>query len=87
MYKDIKEALQGKYVVNVEFIKKNGDTRKMKCTTNLDLIPESKHPKGESSVFSNEEVFRVYDVVNEGWRSFRTDSVVVHDVIKPKKDT
>jgi len=77
MYKQIKEMLQGGQVIYVEFTKKNGDVRKMNCTNNLDLIPESEHPSEDSARVFTEEVVRVYDVDAEGWRSFRVDSVNV----------
>jgi len=77
MYKHIKEMLQNGQVIYVEFTKKNGETRKMNCTTNLDLIPESEHPSEDRASYVNEEVVRVYDINAEGWRSFRVDSVNV----------
>jgi len=77
MYNHIKHMLQEGQVINVEFTKKNGETRKMKCTTNPKLIPESLQPTGDNSNYQSEAIFRVYDVEAEGWRSFRTDSVKV----------
>tara|TARA_R110002167_G_scaffold283894_1_gene489075 strand:+ start:475 stop:726 length:252 start_codon:yes stop_codon:yes gene_type:complete len=77
MYKHIKEMLQSGQVIHVEFTKKNGDTRKMNCTTNLDHIPESKHPTEDRASYISEEVVRAYDIDVEGWRSFRVDSVNV----------
>ena len=69
------KTLLGAYVLEVEFIKQNGDTRKMSCTTKSDKIPESHQPKNENAVHLNEGVLRVFDVEVEGWRSFRVDSV------------
>lgn len=63
-------------VMEVEFTKKNGELRKMACTTKMQLIPEDKRPIGESNLPVNEEVIRVYDVNAEGWRSFRVDGVI-----------
>jgi hypothetical protein len=77
MYKHIKEMLQNGQVIHVEFTKKNGETRKMNCTTNLDLIPESEHPSEDRSNYIDEKVIRAYDLDVEGWRSFRVDSVNV----------
>lgn len=62
-------------IVEVEFIKKNGEYRKMKCTTKLDYIPKDKHPTGEGNALINEKVMRVYDINAEGWRSFNVDSI------------
>jgi len=69
------KTLLGAYVLEVEFIKQNGDTRKMSCTTKSDKIPETHQPKNEKPVPLNEDVLRVFDVEAEGWRSFRVDSV------------
>ena len=82
MYKHIKEMLQDGQVIRVEFTKRNGELRKMDCTTNLDLIPESEHPSEDRANYINEEVVRVYDINAEGWRSFRVDSVKVLDSVK-----
>lgn len=69
------KTLLGAYVLEVEFIKQNGDTRKMSCTTKADKIPETHQPKNENTTTLNEGVIRVFDVEVEGWRSFRVDSV------------
>tara|TARA_B100001093_G_scaffold132608_1_gene125359 strand:+ start:10902 stop:11174 length:273 start_codon:yes stop_codon:yes gene_type:complete len=69
------KTLLGAYVLEVEFIKQNGDTRKMSCTTKSDKIPETHQPKTENVTTLNEGVLRVFDVEVEGWRSFRVDSV------------
>ena len=82
MYKHIKETLQAGQVICVEFVKKNGELRKMKCTTNLDIIPESEHPSEDATRIFNEEVIRAYDIEMKGWRSFRVDSVNVITVEK-----
>lgn len=58
----------------VEFLKKDGTLRKMKCTLNEGKIPKDKLPKGSSSAKSNDAI-AVYDLENEGWRSFRWDSI------------
>lgn len=63
-------------VMEVEFTKKDGELRKMSCTTKLDYIPEDKRPLGESVLPHSEEVIRVYDVNAEGWRSFRVANVI-----------
>lgn len=59
----------------VTFIKKDGTERTMICTTSPDKIPEDKQPIGEGKVKENKDILRVYDLENEGWRSFRIDSV------------
>ena len=60
---------------DILFTKKNGETRKMNCTTNLDLIPECMHPSEDRMSYIKEDVIRAYDIDVHGWRSFRVDSV------------
>lgn len=68
--------------VRVSFTKINGTIRNIECTTNLDLIPVEFHPKQkEPTAISNDKVVRVYDLENEGWRSFRFDNVLSFDLI------
>lgn len=66
--------------VSVTFTKKDGTERVMKCTTKWSYIPDEKHPIGESTLTENREVIRVYDLDNDGWRSFRVDSVRSFDM-------
>tara|TARA_R110001592_G_scaffold114531_1_gene314446 strand:- start:1817 stop:2074 length:258 start_codon:yes stop_codon:yes gene_type:complete len=76
MLREIKHILGRGDILIVEFTKKNGDKRKMKCTTNLNIIPESKYPQeGSTFSYNTEETVRAFDVEAEGWRSFRVDSV------------
>lgn len=67
------EKLLAEGIVYITFTKKNGDERVMKCTTNMEIIPSEQHPTGTGR--SYEETKAVYDVIAEGWRSFRWDSV------------
>jgi hypothetical protein len=69
------KTLLNAYVLEVEFVKTNGDTRKMFCTTKSDKIPKELHSKSENGGTLSEGVIPVYDVEAEGWRSFRVDSV------------
>ena len=76
MLREIKHILGRGDILIVEFTKKNGEKRKMKCTTSLDRIPDSKHPQEASTfTYNTEKSLRVYDIEAEGWRSFRVDSV------------
>jgi hypothetical protein len=61
-------------VVNVEFTKKDGTVRNMKCTLNVNYIPIVKQPK-ESGIKHSDEAQRVFDVEKNDWRSFRWDSI------------
>lgn len=66
--------------MKIVFIKKDGSTRTMICTTNMDIIPSESHPKG-SRQESNSNIKKVYDLEKEAWRSFRIDSVISAEVI------
>lgn len=58
----------------VEFTKKDGSVRVMKCTLKSDLVG-TYEKKTEKVKEVNEEVCPVYDLEKKEWRSFRFDSV------------
>lgn len=62
-------------IVMVTFTKKNGEEREMLCTLREEFLPEV---SGDSTVSS---VVTVYDLENQGWRSFREDSVIDYYLI------
>ena len=61
-------------VVDITFTKKDGSERIMKCTLMESKIPTEKMPKGTEKAKSD-EVVPVFDIENDGWRSFRWDSI------------
>jgi hypothetical protein len=61
-------------VVEIIFTKVSGETRVMKGTTNQSNIPSQFHPKGDS-VIKTAETKPVFDIENQGWRSFRWDNL------------
>ena len=61
-------------VVDITFTKKDGSERIMKCTLLESKIPSEFAPKGSEKAKSD-EVLPVFDVENDGWRSFRWDSI------------
>lgn len=63
-----------KNIVTVDFIKKDGTQRKLRCTLKEDLLPHKEDTL--KPVYSNPEVQAVWDLENEGWRSFRYDSII-----------
>ena len=66
-------------VCTVTFEKKDGTTRKMKCTLNANLIPttlEIDEGRVKQTRAKNPDVLPVYDIEAAGWRSFRWDSVI-----------
>lgn len=60
--------------VTIEFVKKDGSLRKMICTLAESKIPAEHVPKNTGKAKSD-EVLAVFDVENNGWRSFRWDSI------------
>lgn len=60
--------------VTIDFVKKDGSLRKMICTLSKNKIPVEKMPKGAGKA-KNDDVLIVFDVENDGWRSFRWDSI------------
>ena len=70
-------------IVKVKFVKKNGETRVMKCTWDMNHIPEIHHPTQKEPREKNNELFVVYDVEKEGWRSFHIDSVIEATITIP----
>jgi hypothetical protein len=60
--------------VEITFVKKDGSERKMFCTLSENKIPKEKMPKGTGKA-KNDDVLAVFDLENDGWRSFRWDSI------------
>ena len=61
-------------IVELTFTKKDGTERIMKCTLAEQKIPAENVPKGTERAKSDEAV-AVFDLENNGWRSFRWDSL------------
>lgn len=74
-YKNIINTLKNNAVVSIDFIKVDGTARTIKGSLNSSLIPEEHTPKGEKKLKLSKDAIRVYDIENNGWRSFRVDSV------------
>lgn len=66
-------------IVEIKFVKVNGEERTMLATLNEDLIPLDLRPTG-SKRESNPEVQPVFDVEADGWRSFRWDALMSWDI-------
>ena len=61
-------------IISVTFTKKNGETRTMKCSLKDEYIVGD--VKESTSIRKpNDDVLPVWDLDNNGWRSFRIDSV------------
>lgn len=64
-------------VLDVLFVKKDGTERKLKCTLRPDLLPPQENTSEQTkNRTENLEVIQAYDVENNGWRSFRLDSII-----------
>ena len=66
-------------ICQVSFTKVNGEERIMRCTLKEDLLPaqiDLEEAIQKKSKKFNPDVYAVYDVVAEGWRSFRWDSLI-----------
>ena len=66
-------------ICEISFTKVNGEERIMRCTLKEDLLPQQVDIEEiiqKKSKKSNPDVYAVYDVVAEGWRSFRWDSLI-----------
>lgn len=74
--------LEGSF--KVTFTKKDGTDRILNCTLNAEMIPrkvtESEVIEGKPERAKSVDVLAVYDVENQGWRSFRWDSIKSVDV-------
>jgi len=65
-------------VIEVVFTKMNGEERTLRCTLKPERLPAKylEEAEGEKTFHrENKEVIRAWDVQNNGWRSFRIDTV------------
>ena len=67
-------VLKSEEYVDVLFTKADGTERHMRCTLYQNKIPADFSPKSTERKKSD-EVLPVFDIENQGWRSFRLDSV------------
>lgn len=64
-------------VVEVLFVKKDGTERRMVCTLKPGLLPaQTDLEEAVQKKTPNPDVLAVWDLENQGWRSFRYDSVI-----------
>lgn len=60
-------------IVTVRFTKADGSERIMKCTLRKDILPQPDYLTNLQA--HDTERLAVWDIENEGWRSFRLDSI------------
>lgn len=62
--------------VNIEFLKKDGTLRVMTATLNPDKLPAQVDlEEAITKKTPNPDTLAVFDLLNQGWRSFRWDSL------------
>ena len=77
--KPSREALKAelaKGAVTVVFKKLDGTERMMNCTLSDDVVPLLDTTGVKQKRTPNADVLAVWDIDNNGWRSFRYDSVI-----------
>jgi hypothetical protein len=65
-------------IMDIQFVKKDGSLREMRCTLNEKYLPEK---KSESTKKENPDVLAVWDIDSNGWRSFIVKQIVFVGVI------
>ena len=79
---ELRDALKQGSTVNVTFTKADGSRRTMRCTLNGELIPEEKYPAGTAkTLYKDPDLFKVFDLDKQDWRSFRKERVVNYEVL------
>jgi len=73
-YTDFIRSLLLNGVYNVKFRKVDGSERTMKCTLMQSFLPVT--PVTEGTKRKNPDVLCVWDIENNGWRSFKLENVL-----------
>jgi hypothetical protein len=71
---ELKETLENG-VVTVVFEKVDGTLREMKCTLLTEYLPKTDSPTLLTERKEPDNVLSVWDIENNGWRSFRIDNI------------
>lgn len=69
--------LSDKSPTTITFTKKDGTSRTMKCTRNVDMIPEDQRPKNGNN--DSPTTLRVFDLDKNEWRSFIIENITKID--------
>ena len=62
--------------VTIRFIKANGEERILTGTNSPSLVPETSWDDPSGARKPNEAVQVIYDLENDGWRSFKWDNLI-----------
>ena len=86
--KDIITTLLEAHVLDVKFVKVNGEKRTMTCTLIDEFIPTHKRyfDNDKENKQSNPGVLAVFDMEKEDWRSFRVNSVYSYAISGTDED-
>mgnify|MGYP003972628885 FL=1 len=71
-------------LMKVVFTKVNGEERIMLCTLHESVLPEPIITESTKKV--NPDTISVWDIDNNGWRSFRMDSIKEVKVVEAVKE-
>ena len=71
---ELKNTLQNN-IANVIFEKTDGTLREMRCTLQPGLLPVQEIKEDKKERPENDTILAVWDLDNEGWRSFRIESI------------
>ena len=71
---DFRAALKKGLTVKVKFIKKDGTSRTLIGTTNLEIVPKVDHPRNTGKAEA-QGVQRIYDLEIGEWRSVPLDRI------------
>jgi len=66
----------------VDFTKKDGTLRGMRCTLRPDMLPTQTDLEEHTQRKQATESIAVWDLEVKGWRSFRTDSVIEFKILE-----
>ena len=76
---DLKVLLK-KNILNINFNKVDGTNRQMRCSLREDLVPEYQRKTEKPQKPENENIVSVWALEENGFRSFRLDSLVSYEI-------
>jgi len=65
----------------VQFEKKDGTLRGMRCTLRAEMLPQQTDLEEHAQRKVSTEVIAVWDLEEKGWRSFRKSSVIEFKIL------
>ena len=73
---ELKDILKANTTVEVTFTKVNGENRVMDCTLHESILPKIELVLEHSKKAQNDSIISVWDINQNGWRSFRIANLV-----------